>query len=79
MHHFENNNLCRQIESVPALWAASNKFAWTGFAYMNTMWTYSDVSKLLYKSLEIMLWILIFASDILFLYKKVIKFNITES
>lgn len=34
---------------------------------------------LLYKSLEIMLWILIFAFDILFLYKKVIKFNITES
>lgn len=31
------------------------------------------------KSLETMLWILIFAFDTLFLYKEVVKFDITES
>lgn len=75
----QNNYLCRQIETVLALWVARKQFAWTGFECMNTMWTYSEASMLSRKSLETMLWILIFAFDTLFLYKEVVKFDVTES
>lgn len=79
MSLYETYNLCRQIKFVSGLWVASKKFAWTGFACVSTMWTYSDESMLLYKSLKIMFWTLIFAFGTSLLYKKVIKFNNTDS